>query len=59
MTLPAGAYRLINDLKNVDRSKTPWIIAVEHHPWYGIHQQQDSRRTHHVVLETAQLRYPQ
>lgn len=25
---------LVNDLKSIDRQKTPWVIAVEHHPWY-------------------------
>ncbi|CAH2352770.1 hypothetical protein CLIB1423_08S00694 [[Candida] railenensis] len=25
---------LINDLKNVDRTKTPWVIAQGHRPWY-------------------------
>lgn len=25
---------LKNDLKNVDRSKTPWVIAMGHRPWY-------------------------
>jgi len=25
---------LVNDLKNVDRKKTPWVIAAGHRPWY-------------------------
>ncbi|KAF8884283.1 metallophosphoesterase [Gymnopilus junonius] len=25
---------LKNDLKNVDRKKTPWVIAAGHRPWY-------------------------
>lgn len=28
-----GTCRLVKDLKSVDRKKTPWVIAVEHHPW--------------------------
>jgi hypothetical protein len=33
---PKGAQQawLINDLKNVDRCKTPWVIAAGHRPWY-------------------------
>lgn len=26
---------LRNDLKNVDRTKTPWTIALMHRPWYS------------------------
>lgn len=25
---------LINDLKKVDRKKTPWVVAAGHRPWY-------------------------
>lgn len=26
---------LLNDLKNVDREKTPWVIAMSHRPMYS------------------------
>jgi hypothetical protein len=26
---------LTNDLKNVDRSKTPWVVVTGHRPWYS------------------------
>lgn len=44
-------YRwLVSDLKRVDRSRTPWVIAVLHAPWYN------SNRAHHNEGEEVQMR---
>lgn len=37
------------DLANVDRSKTPWVIAVWHTPWY-------TSNAHHPMTEGSEMR---
>lgn len=45
---PFGAYEneqvdwLKKDLENVDRSKTPWVIAAGHRPWYVAAKKDDT-----------------
>ena len=41
---------LVNDLINVDRTKTPWIIANMHAPWYK------SNIKHHNEIEAVGMR---
>eukprot|EP00128_Syssomonas_multiformis_P015426 Colp12_sorted_trinity150504_noHs@28995 len=41
---------LVNDLQKVDRSVTPWLIAMLHAPWYN------SNKAHHDEAEEVGMR---
>jgi len=40
---------LANDLANVDRARTPWLVVMFHTPWY-------TSNAHHSMKEGAQMR---
>ncbi|EPS62461.1 hypothetical protein M569_12328, partial [Genlisea aurea] len=41
---------LVNDLKGVDRSKTPWVLALMHAPWYS------SNKAHYGEPESVNMK---
>ena len=41
---------LVKDLQNIDRTLTPWVIAVLHAPWYN------SNTAHHNEGEEVRMR---
>ena len=35
--------RLAADLASIDRKATPWVLVIEHHPWYQTYKGGDYR----------------
>lgn len=59
---PFGAYEneqidwLENDLKSVDRCKTPWVIVAGHRPWYAS-TKKDTRESCQQAFENILVKY--
>ncbi|CAL5230081.1 g13538 [Coccomyxa viridis] len=48
---------LLNDLQSIDRSKTPWVIASNHHPLYSTDTSFKEYEQMRVMLEPLMYQY--